>query len=255
MPKQNNQNQNNNNNNINEAELKRQIESLQQKVNKLLNKNKSLEERVDVLENSKRKLTDKVEILESKMAICEVVNSNLSIEVDRLDQYARRSNIIIKNINLPDDPKQETNEDIKKIVKKVIKDDLKLPDSILDDVDKFHRNGMIKNSGNKKSQNVIVRFKTHNSRYACLLKKKELKSNKIAPNLTRMRGKLLFDASKIIKDKMLTQIEFAFANIHGDLHVRLAEPIEGSKVHPFNSLKHLDDFLLEHNVISESCFC
>ena len=251
MPKQNNQN---NNNNINEVELKRQIESLQQKVNKLFNRNKSLEERVDVLENTKRKLTDKVEILESKMAICEVVNSNLSIEVDRLDQYARRSNIIIKNINLPDDPKQETNEDIKNIVKKVLKDELKLPASILD-VDKFHRNGMIKNNGIKKAQNVIVRFKTHTSRYACLSKKKELKSNKIAPNLTRKRGKMLFDASKIIKDKMLTQIDFVFANIHGDLHVRLAEPIEGSKVHPFNSLKHLDDFLLEHNVISESCFC
>ena len=98
------------------------------------------------------------------MAICEVVNSNLSIEVDRLDQYTRRSNIIIKNIKLPDDPKQETNEDIKNIVKNVLKDDLKLPDSILDDVDKFHRNGMIKNNGSKKIQNVIVRFKTHTSR-------------------------------------------------------------------------------------------
>ena len=244
-----------NNNTNNEAELKRQIESLQQKVNKLFAKNKSLEERVDVLENTKRKLSDKVEALESKMAVCEVINSNLSIEVDRLDQYTRRSNMIIKNMDLPDDPKQETNEDIKKLVKKVIKDDLKLPDSIFDDVDKFHRNGLVKNNGNKKTQNVIVRFKSHNSRYVCLMKKKEMKYKKIAPNLTRKRSKLLFDTSTIIKDKLLTQIEFAFANIHGDLHVRLAEPIKGSKVHPFNSMKQLDDFLLDNNVISESCFC
>ena len=38
------------------AELKRQLESLQQKVNKHANNNKSLEEKVDVLENTKRKL-------------------------------------------------------------------------------------------------------------------------------------------------------------------------------------------------------
>lgn len=250
-PKQNN----NNNNNADVAELKKQIEALQQKVNKLFNKNKTLEERVDVLDNTKRKLTDKVEALESKVAICEVVNFNLSNEVDRLDQYTRRSNIIIKNIKLPDDPKQETNEDVKKIVKKAIKDDLKLPDTILEDVDKFHRNGIIKQNGGIKTQNVIVRFKSHSSRYACLLKKRDLKSNKIAPNLTRKRGQLLFNTTKIIKDKMLSQIEFVFANIHGDLQVRLAEPIEGTKVHPFDSLKQLDDFLLTHNVISESCFC
>ena len=111
---------------------------------------------------------------------------------------------------------------------------------------------MVENNGNKKTQNVIVRFKSHSSRYACLMKKKEMKCKKIAPNLTRKRSKLLFDTTNIIKDKLLTQIEFAFANINGDLHVRLAEPIEGSKVHPFSSLKQLDDFLLDHNVISES---
>ena len=43
---------NSNNNNNNEAELRRQLEALQQKLNKLCTKNKTLEERVDVLENT-----------------------------------------------------------------------------------------------------------------------------------------------------------------------------------------------------------
>ena len=114
------------------AELKRQLESLQQKVNKLANNNKSLEEKVDVLENTKRKLIDRVEILETKMSVSENVTSRLTAELDRLDQYNRRSNLVIKNINLPDDPKSETQDDIKVIVKKVIKEDLQLPDTILD---------------------------------------------------------------------------------------------------------------------------
>ena len=115
---------------------------------------------------------------------------------------------------------------------------------------------MVKKSGNNKKQNIIVRFKSHSSRYACLLKKKSLKSNKIAPNLTRKRGKMLFDANKVIKDKELSSsIQFCFANIHGDLQVRLAEPIDGTKVHPFDSLKQLDEFLLEHHVITEAYFC
>ena len=238
------------------AELKRQLEALQQKVNKLANKNKSLEEKVDVLENTKRKLIDRVEVLETKMSVSENVTSRLTAELDRLDQYNRRSNLIIKNVNLPDDPKSETNEDIKVIVQRVIKDELQLPDTILDDVDKFHRNGHIKKTNNKQKQNIIVRFKSHSSRYACLLKKKSIKSNKIAPNLTRRRGKMLFDANKIIKDKQLSaSIEFCFANIHGDLQVRLAEPVNGTKVHAFDSLKGLDDFLLEHHIIPEGYFC
>ena len=122
------------------------------------------------------------------------------------------------------------------------------------DIDKFHRNGFIKKSGHKQTQNIIVKFKSHESRYECLRQKKVTKSKKIAPNLTRNRGKLLHEVSSIIKDNKIDAIEFAFANIHGDLQIRLAEPVEGSKVHPFESLKELDDFLLGNNVIPESYF-
>ena len=127
-----------------EAELKRQLEALQLKVNKLVNKNKSLGKKVDVLEKTKRKLIDRVKVLATKMSVAENATSRLTAELDRLDQYNRRSNLMIKDINLPDDPKYETKEDIKVIVQRVIKVDLQLPNGILDDVDIFHRNGHIK---------------------------------------------------------------------------------------------------------------
>ena len=44
---------NNNNNNNENADLKRQLEALQQKVNKICERNKQLEKRVGVLENVK----------------------------------------------------------------------------------------------------------------------------------------------------------------------------------------------------------
>ena len=178
------------NNQSSEAELKRQIEALQQKVNKLCDRNKELEKRVDVLENSKRNLSEKVELLETKISISEEVSTRLSNELDRLDQYTRRSNLIIKNVELPENA-EETQRDVEEIVKKVIKGDLEMPDSILNDIDKFHRNGYIKNQRGKRTQNIIVRFKSHSSRYACLIKKKQKKYKKISPNLTRNRGKIL----------------------------------------------------------------
>lgn len=249
-----NNNNNNNNNNGENADLKRQLEALQQKVNKICERNKQLEKRVDVLENTKRKLADQVESLESKIIVSEEVSTRLSLELDRLDQYNRRSNLIIKNIDLPANPDEETHEDVEEIVKKVIKDDLEMPDSIFKDIDKFHRNGFIKTQRGKRKQNIIVRFKSHASRYACLIKKKQLKSNKISPNLTRNRGKILHKASEIINEKKPSAIEFAFANIHGDLQIRLAEPCDGKKVHPFNSLNELDTFLLDNNLISNAIF-
>ena len=72
---------------------------------------------------------------------------------------------------------------------------------------------------------------------------------------------MLFDANKIIKDEELSSsIEFCFANIYGDLQVRLTEPVNGTGsckwfMHAFDSLKRLDDFLLEHRIIPEAYFC
>ena len=99
-----------------------------------------------------------------------------------------------------------------------------------------------------------MRFKTHSSRYACLEKRKMAKKIKIAPNLTHRRGKMLFDASKIIEEKDVKSINFVFANLHGDLQVRLTEPLEGKHVHPFKDLQELDDLLLNNGLIPQSYF-
>ena len=133
---------------------------------------------------------------------------------------------------------------------------MQLSDEVVNDIDKYHRTGYSKrNKNGKKTQNIRIRFKTHKSRYACLEKKKNAKTGKLSPNLTKKRGKILYDAGNIIKDKEINSIDFVFANRHGDLQVRLATPYEGKQVFPFYSLQDLDDFLLERRLIDEPKFC
>ena len=71
-------------------------------------------------------------------------------------------------------------------------------------------------------QDVIVRFKSHHARYRVYNERKKAKNIKIGANLTKRRGKLLFDASNVVKS--IDKVDFCFSNIHGDLEL-IEEPI------------------------------
>ena len=105
-----------------------------------------METRISKLEAANEILEGKVEGLESRAKISENVSEKLSVELDRLDQYHRRSNIIIKDVFLPEN---ESIEDVKKTVHKVIAKDLGLP-SLLPSIDKLHRQGKIVEKNGKK---------------------------------------------------------------------------------------------------------
>ena len=92
------------------------------------------------------KLEGKIDVLEARVAIAENVSDKLCLELDRLDQYHRRSNIIIRNAVLPDN---ETDQAVEGIVKKVIEKDLKLPEATAD-LDKFHRVGRVRQKMERK---------------------------------------------------------------------------------------------------------
>ena len=119
-----------------------------------------LENKMKVLEEKNNKLEAKVLILESRIVISEGVSTKLSIELDRLDQYHRRSNIMIKNAPLPEN---ESHNAITTTVNNIIVKDLSLP-NVVSDIDKFHRVGKIRTRDGKKHQDIIIRFKTHSYR-------------------------------------------------------------------------------------------
>ena len=134
---------NHNNSSSTPQKLNNLVAELKQRVINLEKKNDSLEKRVEELETSK--------------VISENVSKQLANEVDRLSQYTQRSNVIVRNVFLPE---IESNEQINKKVVKIIKDELNLP-NVVDDVDKLHRVGKIKQRNGKKTQDIIIKFKTY----------------------------------------------------------------------------------------------
>ena len=145
-------------------------------------------------------------------------------------------------------PERETNTDVEREVKNVIQNELKLPE-IVNNIDKLHRTGKIKEKNGKRMQDVIIRFKSHKARYTVYSERKKAKNVKISANLTKRRGKLLFDATNAVRG--VEKVNFCFANIHGDLNVRLEEAYNGKHVHGFNSISELSELLIKTGLTQE----
>ena len=78
----------------------------------------------------------------------------------------------------------------------MIKNELNLP-VLLPEVDKAHRVGKVKMNG-KKSQDIIIRFKSHSARYEVFSKRKSLRNKKARANLTPRREQLLYEAKLLV---------------------------------------------------------
>ena len=216
----------------------------------LKRKLKELEDRLGVVEARNKQLEYRVTKLESSNIVLSKVNSELSREVDRLDQYHRRSNVIIKNMVLPKD--DEPSKSLNKKVLHILNKDLEVNETVINDVDKMHRVGKVKHNKNgRQTQDVIIRFKTHSSRYAVMEKRKLAKNIKISPNLTPKRGKLWYDASNRIAP--LPEIDFVFADIHGDLNIRLTKEFKNKFVHGFSTIEELEKLILDMGLSFSGC--
>ena len=137
-------------------------------------------------------------------------------------------------------PETETIEDVTKVVNKIIAKDLQLP-NVINSIDKLHRIGKPKEKNGKKNQDVIVRFKSHSARYTVFNARKKTNNHNIRPNLTPFRSKLLHEATEITSN--VNEVNFAFADIHGDLKIRLVNAIEGRFVFSFSTIEELKNLL------------
>ena len=218
-----------------QANLNQQL--IQSMKDKLLNVEKRLEE----LENKNKILEEKVVLLESEKAINNNVTKLLSEEVDRLDQYHRRSNIVIANILKPE---HETQEELINKVHETLKD-LSIP-NVIPEIDKLHRVGKTRERNGKQTQDIIVRFRTHTARYQVYDNRKRTTNVKIRPNLTKKRDKLRYEATELVKDN--DKVHFIFSDAHGDIKVRLNNQFKGKYVFLIKSLEELEELLEKINV-------
>ena len=113
------------------------------------------------------KLIKRVEFLEGKLARLEghlslashCCNKVLRDQLDELQQYSRRSCLIVRGIPVSE---KETITDVESKLKALIVENLDVSEQTFDnEIDKAHRIGGIKDDG---SQNTIVRFKSHSFR-------------------------------------------------------------------------------------------
>ena len=225
----NNSNESNSNSNDDVDELRARIEAMEKELKSIKNENEVLEGRVAILED--------------KIAVSCNTSLKLRQEVDRLDQYQRRSNILLKNVELGPTNSQK---DDKKLVQNLLQKELKVPKALVE-VDKLHRMGRTRTNAGKKTQDIIVRFKSHAARYDVYEARKKATNLKIRPNLTKRRGDLLYRASKLVEGA--EEVHFVFANAHGDLKLRLKEkPDGGEQYHSFSSIEELKKTLEELNI-------
>ena len=141
------------------------------------------------------------------------------------------------------DKKTKQNQTEQLIIEKVhdiIAKDLNLP-NVVNQIDKLHRIGKTRERNGKKTQDIIIRFKSHRARYEVYEKRKSSNNIKIKPNLTKKRQILRYDATQLVENN--EKVEFVYADIHGDIKVRLVNLHKGKYVHNFNSIEELEDLL------------
>ena len=224
--------------------LKKEIEELKKQLLLIKNENKVT---VDELRKEVNSLKQDVARSEDRSRVQSTVNDRLRAEVDRLEQYGRRNCIVLKGIP---PKKQESTRTLEESIQKILSEDLKLEDHHVADFDKAHRIGPVftDNKG-KPQQHTIVR---HSSRYAAYLKRNNLRSKrmKITPSLTNRRRKLLDEANEKFSDHPL--IDFLFCDIHGDLKVKLGQPLNNKSFYKFDDLEEIQYLLHEVNIEDHS---
>ena len=208
-----------------------------QLIKSLKDKVLNLEKRVEEVEKRNKSLEEKVTVLESDNIISQKVSKLLATDLDRLDQYHRRSNIIVSNVLKQEN---EKNEDVIEKVNNIIAKDLNLP-NVVNQIDKLHHIGKTRERNGKKTRDIIIRFKSHRARYEVYEKRKSSNNIKIKPNLTKKRQTLRYDATQLVENN--DKVDFAYADIHGDIKVRLVNLHKGKYAHNINSIEELEDLL------------
>ena len=172
------------------------------------------------------------------------VIQSLQGEVHRLQQFTRRYCISITGIDKPDG--KERHDELKKKVEKIITE----IDSTttVNEIDKLHRNGPARG----KEQEVIVRFTSHSAKEAVYNNRKNLRTDKnikIRPSLSPHSRSLLKEAQDHIKTyqdedgDFLPGInnppDFVFANVHGDLQVKMKNRVRKGMFFGFSTIEEL----------------
>lgn len=174
------------------------------------------------------------------IAIAQHMSKVLSENLDDLQQYSKRSCVVVDGIPLPpldrqSDPK--INDLLEDEIRTMLSNELDIaPSKIATEFDKAHRIGPIDDNGN---QAVIVKFKSHSFRSHIYGNRKKIQNKKIKIkiSLTPERRKLLNIATEMTEEN--PNVDFVFADPNGNLKVKLKRRDHNNKMF-FNFKSELD---------------
>ena len=187
----------------------------------------SLEELLKRIES----LEDKIAELESELIVSKNVNKLLSQEVDDLHQYQRRACIILDGITPSE---HETTEEITRKAKNVMVKNLNFSEKEVDiELDKCHRLGPARDG------KQYTRFRSLAFKEKVYRKRKEIKGKKIKVklSLTKHRTRTIKYAHQITGNN--AEVNFAYADMNGNLKLRLRNSIGKKYVYEFKSKEEL----------------
>ena len=148
--------------------------------------------------------------------------------------YSRRSCIALTGLC------KEENENLNKLKEDVVEMLCETgisKEEISNNFDKLHRIGK---TDKNNTQNTIVKFKLHSFKEKIYFKRKASKQRddvKIKPLLTKHRIELLNYTNTLITDNPGTNFLFAYADVHGNLKIRLKNSRNRCEVVRFDNEK------------------
>ena len=211
-----------------------------------------LERKIQHMEEDIVDLNGKLITMNARLSVRDHVVKGLKGEIQRLQQYTRRYSVTISGI---EKKRQENSEELREEVLKLVGDVKSTTNE--HDIDKFHRNGRVHN---EKNQDIILRFKSHAAKEAFYKARKSLppaRNNiKIRPSLSPSQKNLLHKANKLIEDYDMKEEhnppEFVFANIHGELQVKLKKKSRHGLFVTFHNIDQLVYIIKEAQAIKEA---
>ena len=162
------------------------------------------------------------------------VDSLLEQEVDNIEQYQHRACIIVNSIT---PVKDQMEEQITAKTKNVLIKNLGFEErKVNEELNKCHDLGNAKDG----KQSTVIQLKSHSfqaSVYASRNNIQNKKKLKVKLSLTKRRTRIINYAHRITES--VPEVKFAYADVNGNLKIRLHEQREGKYTFPFNSIDSL----------------
>ena len=203
---------------------------------------------IELLQREIKSLKQESQMINAANVMKDCVIKSLQGEVNRLQQYTRRYSVVISGIDKP-----WGKEDVKELQTKVENIVTKINcDTKVEDIDKLHRNGPARG----KDQEVIVRFKSHSAKETFYKNRSKLNDRqiKIRPSLSPHNKTLLHEARELVDSYasydgymsgMTNPPDFVFANVHGDLQVKMKKRVRKGMFFSFSSIEQLSMIILK----------